>query len=136
MSGSPPRSGSSPSPRRCHRTRPPATLPLRERQRTGRVDASSRYYSLKSTNLIGIYLRNNFPKRQPSTHVTSARSRRIAREGSPVGPPRRQNEQVYISAKADYVTRALLVMAAEPDGKPVTGAAIAKQQHMPMKFVE
>ena len=43
---------------------------------------------------------------------------------------------MYISAKADYVTRALLVMAAEPDGKPVTGAAIAKQQHMPMKFVE
>src|SRR5205814_10556648 len=27
-------------------------------------------------------------------------------------------------------------VAAEPDGKPVTGAAIAKQQHMPMKFVE
>ena len=49
---------------------------------------------------------------------------------------RRQNEGVYISAKADYVTRALLVMAAEPDGKPVTGATIAKQQHMPMKFVE
>ena len=43
---------------------------------------------------------------------------------------------MYISAKADYVTRALLVMAAEPDGKPVTGAAIAKQQNMPMKFVE
>ena len=47
-----------------------------------------------------------------------------------------QNVGVYISAKADYVTRALLVMAAEPDGKPVTGAAIAKQQRMPMKFVE
>jgi Rrf2 family protein len=51
-------------------------------------------------------------------------------------PAAEQNETVYISAKADYVTRALLVMAAEPDGRPVTGATIAKQQGMPTKFVE
>ena len=47
-----------------------------------------------------------------------------------------QNGAVYISAKADYVTRALLVLAAEPDGRPVTGATIARQQGMPTKFVE
>jgi Rrf2 family protein len=47
-----------------------------------------------------------------------------------------QNGPVYISAKADYVTRALLVLAAEPDGRPVTGATIARQQGMPTKFVE
>ncbi|MGB2756696.1 MAG: Rrf2 family transcriptional regulator [Acidimicrobiia bacterium] len=43
---------------------------------------------------------------------------------------------MYISARADYVTRALLVLAAAPDGGPVTAASIAEQQHMPQKFVE
>jgi Rrf2 family protein len=41
-----------------------------------------------------------------------------------------------ISAKADYATRALLVLAAEPDGKPVRGELIARSQGMPVKFVE
>lgn len=43
---------------------------------------------------------------------------------------------MQISARADYVTRALLVLAAAPDDQPVTGAAIASQQNMPVKFVE
>jgi Rrf2 family protein len=77
-------------------------------------------------------------RRQPDRAVTSAR--RSDTGGAWAvhrGPaPGEQNGQVYISAKADYVTRALLVMAAEPDGRPVTGAAIAKQQRMPTKFVE
>jgi Rrf2 family protein len=43
---------------------------------------------------------------------------------------------VYISAKADYAVRALLVMAAEPEGRPIKGETIARSQNMPMKFVE
>jgi Rrf2 family protein len=43
---------------------------------------------------------------------------------------------VHISAKADYAVRALLVLAAEPDGRPVKGETIAKRQNMPVKFVE
>jgi Rrf2 family protein len=41
-----------------------------------------------------------------------------------------------ISAKADYAMRALLVLAADVDGKPVRGETIAKRQAMPEKFVE
>jgi len=43
---------------------------------------------------------------------------------------------VQISAKTDYAVRALLVLAAEPDGRPLTGEAIATSQGMPVKFVE
>lgn len=43
---------------------------------------------------------------------------------------------MYISAKADYAVRALLVMAAEPEGRPIKGETIARSQNMPMKFVE
>jgi Rrf2 family protein len=43
---------------------------------------------------------------------------------------------VQISAKADYAVRALLVMAADPDGKPIKGETIARSQGMPVKFVE
>jgi Rrf2 family protein len=47
-----------------------------------------------------------------------------------------QNGAVHISAKAEYAVRALLVMAADPDNKPIPGEAIARSQNMPMKFVE
>jgi Rrf2 family protein len=43
---------------------------------------------------------------------------------------------VQISAKADYAVRALLVMAADVDQRPITGRAIATAQEMPVKFVE
>jgi Rrf2 family protein len=43
---------------------------------------------------------------------------------------------VHISAQADYAVRALLVMAADPDGKAITGREIATRQKMPVKFVE
>ena len=43
---------------------------------------------------------------------------------------------MQISAKTDYAVRALLVLAAEPDGRPLTGEAIATSQGMPVKFVE
>jgi Rrf2 family protein len=43
---------------------------------------------------------------------------------------------VQISAKADYAVRALLVMAADPDGRPIKGETIARSQGMPVKFVE
>lgn len=43
---------------------------------------------------------------------------------------------MYISARADYVTRALLVLAAAPNGGPITATKIAELQHMPQKFVE
>jgi Rrf2 family protein len=43
---------------------------------------------------------------------------------------------VHISAKADYAVRAMLVMAADPDNKPIKGETIARSQNMPMKFVE
>jgi Rrf2 family protein len=47
-----------------------------------------------------------------------------------------KNDRVYISAKVDYAVRAMLVMAAEPNGKPIKGETIARSQNMPMKFVE
>ena len=47
-----------------------------------------------------------------------------------------QNGAVHISAKAEYAVRALLVLAADPDNKPIPGEAIARSQNMPMKFVE
>ncbi len=47
-----------------------------------------------------------------------------------------QNVAVHISAKAEYAVRALLVMAADADNKPIPGEIIARSQNMPMKFVE
>jgi Rrf2 family protein len=43
---------------------------------------------------------------------------------------------VYISAKADYAMRALLTLAAESDGRPVKGDALAEAQGIPLKFLE
>ena len=43
---------------------------------------------------------------------------------------------MQISAKADYAMRALLVLAAAPEGASVKGQTIAETQDMPAKFVE
>jgi len=43
---------------------------------------------------------------------------------------------MQISAKADYAMRALLVLAAVPEGTSVKGQTIADTQDMPAKFVE
>jgi len=43
---------------------------------------------------------------------------------------------MQISAKADYAMRALLVLAAVPEGTSVKGQTIAETQDMPAKFVE
>lgn len=43
---------------------------------------------------------------------------------------------MHVSAKADYAVRALLVLASEPDGRPITARSIAERQRMPTKFVE
>jgi Rrf2 family protein len=55
--------------------------------------------------------------------------------GAPAGRAG-QDGSVHISAKADYAVRAMLVMAAEPHGNPISGEAIAVRQGMPVKFVE
>lgn len=47
-----------------------------------------------------------------------------------------QNDAVHISAKAEYAVRALLVLAADPDNKPIPGETVARSQKMPAKFVE
>ena len=43
---------------------------------------------------------------------------------------------MHISAKADYAVRALLALAAQPDGQTMTGEAIARTQNLPTKFLE
>lgn len=43
---------------------------------------------------------------------------------------------MHISAKADYAVRALLVLAADANGGPISGRTIATSQDMPVKFVE
>lgn len=43
---------------------------------------------------------------------------------------------MYISARVDYATRALLVLAASSDGKPIKGEAVATAQGMPVKVIE
>jgi Rrf2 family protein len=43
---------------------------------------------------------------------------------------------VHISAKAEYAMRALLTLAAEPDGAPLTADRLAAAQSMPVKFLE
>lgn len=42
---------------------------------------------------------------------------------------------MYISAKADYAARALLVLAAS-DGAPIKGEVLAREQGLPLKFLE
>lgn len=49
--------------------------------------------------------------------------------------PGGDNAGVYISAKVDYATRALLTLAAAGGG-PVKGDALAEAQHLPVKFLE
>jgi Rrf2 family protein len=43
---------------------------------------------------------------------------------------------VHISAKAEYAMRALLTLAAEPDGQPLTAERLAHAQTLPVKFLE
>ncbi len=43
---------------------------------------------------------------------------------------------MYISAKVDYGTRALLALAVAPPGVPVKAEALAEAQGLPVKFVE
>ncbi len=43
---------------------------------------------------------------------------------------------MHISAKADYALRALLTLAGEPEGRPITADALAGRQHLPLKFLE
>ena len=43
---------------------------------------------------------------------------------------------MHISAKAEYAVRALLVLAVDPENKPIPGETIARSQGMPVKFVE
>ena len=46
---------------------------------------------------------------------------------------------VYISARVDYATRALLTLAAaaaSDDPRPMTGETVANRQNLPVKFVE
>ena len=44
-------------------------------------------------------------------------------------------EGVYISAKVDYATRVLLTLAAS-DGTPIRGEMLAKEQDLPVRFIE
>lgn len=46
------------------------------------------------------------------------------------------DDGVYISARVDYATRALLTLAAAPAGTPMKGDEIAAAQGLPTKFVE
>ncbi|MDQ4098230.1 MAG: Rrf2 family transcriptional regulator [Actinomycetota bacterium] len=43
---------------------------------------------------------------------------------------------MYISAKVDYGTRALLALAVAPSGRPVKGEVLAEEQDLPLRFVE
>lgn len=43
---------------------------------------------------------------------------------------------MYISAKVDYATRVLLVLAAAPAGASIKGETLATGQGLPVKFVE
>jgi Rrf2 family protein len=43
---------------------------------------------------------------------------------------------VHISAKAEYAMRALLTLAAEPDGRSLTADRLAAAQALPVKFLE
>ena len=43
---------------------------------------------------------------------------------------------MHISAKAEYAMRALLTLAAEPEGGPLTADRLAAAQALPVKFLE
>ena len=43
---------------------------------------------------------------------------------------------MYISARADYAMRALLVLASDDGSLPLKGETLARDQGMPVKFVE
>ena len=43
---------------------------------------------------------------------------------------------MYISARVDYATRALLALATAESGAAMTGEAVASSQALPVKFVE
>ncbi|MEA3077361.1 MAG: hypothetical protein QOF60_2269 [Actinomycetota bacterium] len=43
---------------------------------------------------------------------------------------------MHISAKAEYAMRALLTLAAEPGGQPLTAERLAAAQSLPVKFLE
>ncbi len=43
---------------------------------------------------------------------------------------------VYISAKVDYAVRVLLALAAAPAGSTMKGELLAREQGLPVKFVE
>lgn len=43
---------------------------------------------------------------------------------------------MYISARVDYATRALLTLAALAPGEAITGEAVASAQNLPVKYVE
>ncbi len=62
------------------------------------------------------------------------------RRGGRVGSPRgggalRHDGPMYISAKADYATRALLELARHPD-RPLTCEAVASSQEIPFRFLK
>ena len=46
------------------------------------------------------------------------------------------NDEMRISAKADYAVRAALELAAAPDGEPVKGEQLAEAQEIPLQFLE
>lgn len=46
------------------------------------------------------------------------------------------DEGVHISARTEYGLRALLALAAEPDGAPLTGEELAAREGLPQKFLE
>lgn len=48
----------------------------------------------------------------------------------------RHDVAVYISARVDYALRALVTLAASPDGAPLKGDEVAAAQGLPTKFVE
>jgi Rrf2 family protein len=43
---------------------------------------------------------------------------------------------VHISAKAEYAMRALLTLAADPEGRALTAERLASAQSLPVKFLE
>ena len=53
----------------------------------------------------------------------------------PQGRGAGENPPVYISAKADYATRALLTLTAAGGG-PIKGEVLAREQDLPQKFLE
>jgi Rrf2 family protein len=48
----------------------------------------------------------------------------------------RHDGAVHISARTEYGLRAMLALAAEPDGAPLTGESLADREGLPAKFLE